>query len=294
MSLWVCAHVQTGVHTWRPEVSFRGQLDWSLFYFLEQFLTEPGRRTLTEHLSIWLSWLAHEPPGLPVSIPSPHPVRSNRELYWSKLFHRHWWSKLRSSCRCGRLFTTIFSTYTSPRVFETNVCSSFNFIDGYMYTLLFSWGLWARLISSPSFLSFSLIFDLLIITFTLAREFLSLISIAVINSMTKSDLGRKGLFNLTLPDHSPSMREVRARSLVEAEAKTVEECCLLACSPWFASSPFLSYNPGALTQGWYGPYQSFSRDCPTDFLPGQCDGGTSSIEVLSSQICIGLCSVDKN
>lgn len=49
MSMRVCAHVQTGVHTWRPEVSLRGQLDWSPFYFLEQFLTEPGRQTPLNH-----------------------------------------------------------------------------------------------------------------------------------------------------------------------------------------------------------------------------------------------------
>lgn len=48
MTVWVCAHVQAGVHLWRPEVSLRGRLDGSPFYFLKQFLTEPGRQTLTE------------------------------------------------------------------------------------------------------------------------------------------------------------------------------------------------------------------------------------------------------
>lgn len=73
-----------------------------------------------------------------------------------------------------------------------NVYGSFNFIDGYLYALLFCGGLWARLSFPPSFPSFfSLILDLLIITFAGVRRCFSLISFAVINSMTKSDLGRK-------------------------------------------------------------------------------------------------------
>lgn len=46
----------------------------------------------------------------------------------------------------------------------------------------------------------------------------------------KTILGKKGLIRLTLPGHSPPLREVRVELKKELEAETMEGCCLLGRS----------------------------------------------------------------
>lgn len=65
-------------------------------------------------------------------------------------------------------------------------------------------------------------------------------------------MGRKGLFHITLPGHTPLPREVRAGTPTGPEADTMEYHCLLACSPWLVLSQ-LSIQP--------------RTSCPRDALP---------------------------
>ena len=62
------------------------------------------------------------------------------------------------------------------------------------------------------------------------------ISIAVMKHHNKSNLGRKVFLSLTLPHHSPSLKEAKAGSQdrnleAGAEAEVIEEYCLHICSP---------------------------------------------------------------
>lgn len=57
--------------------------------------------------------------------------------------------------------------------------------------------------------------------------------------MTRSNLGLRGFILLTHADHGPLPRGVRARAQTGAEAGSMEEDCLLACSPWLTQLAFL-------------------------------------------------------
>jgi hypothetical protein len=59
----------------------------------------------------------------------------------------------------------------------------------------------------------------------------SLLSVAVINAMTKNSLRRKSFIWLTLPGHRPSLRAVRAETQAGVKAGSKEESHLLTC-PW--------------------------------------------------------------
>lgn len=60
---------------------------------------------------------------------------------------------------------------------------------------------------------------------------LCLLSISVVNTPTKTNLGRKGFISaLHPPGHTPSLREARASALVGVLADCVEGCFLLAQS----------------------------------------------------------------
>lgn len=77
----------------------------------------------------------------------------------------------------------------------------------------------------------------------------SLLSAALINTMTKSNLGRKEFIWITHPDYSPSFSKVRAGTMKE-------------CAYWVS---FL-YNSGPPAQVWAGPshVNQLSRKCPLD------------------------------
>lgn len=74
--------------------------------------------------------------------------------------------------------------------------------------------------------------------------------IAMINTNTKNNLGRKGF-----PVYRPSVRD-RAGAQgrhpeAGSEAEVTEaECCLLVCS---LVQPAVSYHEGPPTQGWHHP-----------------------------------------
>jgi hypothetical protein len=61
--------------------------------------------------------------------------------------------------------------------------------------------------------------------------------------MTKSNLGRKGLFHLLIHIVVYHWRklgqELKQGRILEAvaDAEAMEECCLLACSAWFLTEP---------------------------------------------------------
>lgn len=59
---------------------------------------------------------------------------------------------------------------------------------------------------------------------------LSLVSIAIMRTMTKSNLGSKGLIWLIV--NSPLWKEAKAGPWrqAETESETMEKCCILACS----------------------------------------------------------------
>lgn len=71
---------------------------------------------------------------------------------------------------------------------------------------------------------------------------------AMINTMTKSNCRGKGLFQLTLPGHTPPEQELKART----EAEITEEYCLLVYSI-FHTQPAFSYTPGPPAQGLTPP-----------------------------------------
>lgn len=62
----------------------------------------------------------------------------------------------------------------------------------------------------------------------------SLLALAEIKSMTKSNLGSGGFVWLTCLDHGPSLGETKA----ETEAEAIEEGPLLTCSPQLAQLAF--------------------------------------------------------
>jgi hypothetical protein len=68
------------------------------------------------------------------------------------------------------------------------------------------------------------------------------------NTMTKKQVGEEFIW-LTLPSCSLSLKEARTGTQTGLEprggayAETMEECCLLACSPWLVQPAFL-LNPG--------------------------------------------------
>ena len=107
--------------------------------------------------------------------------------------------------------------------------------------------------------------------------------------MAESNFRRKGFIWLTFPDHSPNMREARTgapgRKLeAETEAEPIEECCLLACSPWLVGPAFL-YKAEPLAQecitctGLDHPTSGSDRDkTPTDLPTGQSHGGNFLID----------------
>jgi hypothetical protein len=70
-----------------------------------------------------------------------------------------------------------------------------------------------------------------------------------------------------------------------AEAETMKECCLLACSPWLAQLAFL-YNPGSpVCSGLDPPTSTINHEnALTDLPVGQSEGSIFSIEILSSKM----------
>lgn len=100
----------------------------------------------------------------------------------------------------------------------------------------------------------------------------SLLSIALMNSMTKSNL-EEGVYPGQC-SHSPSLRKFRARTRAGADTETMEGCCLLACSQLL----FLGL-PGPPTQGWHHPQSAVGS--PTWKSPTDLPKDQSTREILS-------------
>lgn len=61
-----------------------------------------------------------------------------------------------------------------------------------------------------------------------------LLSAAVLNAVTQSNLGRTRFIWLLFPDHGPSLKEITVEAQTGTEAETTEEYCLLAGLPAYA------------------------------------------------------------
>lgn len=113
----------------------------------------------------------------------------------------------------------------------------------------------------------------------------------MINTLTKSSLGRKHYVWHTCPYHSLSLSKVRTGTQAEAGTRTMEECCLLSCSSWLAQLVFLHLpGPPAISHNGLSPATSIiNYENIENLSTGQFDGGSFSIGVLVSQItCVKL------
>lgn len=121
--------------------------------------------------------------------------------------------------------------------------------------------------------------------------------------------GGKCLFQLSTPDHSPSLRELKAETQVRnreagTEEETMGEFYFLACSSWLAHSA-LKINGtqnnqprGGTTHSVLSLFTSVVSQeyVPMDLCTGQTYRGIFSIEILSSQVilsCIKLTTKQK-
>lgn len=70
--------------------------------------------------------------------------------------------------------------------------------------------------------------------------------------------------------------------------------CLLAFPPWLVYPSFLYSSKPPVQWAGHLPYQSLNKEIPSDFPTSQSDGGNTAVAILFSQICLGLCQVNKS
>lgn len=75
----------------------------------------------------------------------------------------------------------------------------------------------------------------------------TLISVAVTNTMSKSNLGRRGFIWIILPGFNSSLRDKKAGTQAGAEEGIMKKCCLLACSLWIIQSQLSYTTPDLLS-----------------------------------------------
>lgn len=126
------------------------------------------------------------------------------------------------------------------------------------------------------------------------------LSAAVINSTTKKNLWKKGVVSSTHPNLRPSLRELRARTLIDA--RNTKESWISTYFTLHFLFPFL-YIPGLAAKVWYQPTvvqvltlasvinQSFNKNkCCIHMPTGQTSRDNSLIKVLfpgDSSFCHG-------
>lgn len=127
----------------------------------------------------------------------------------------------------------------------------------------------------------------------LVQRSVSLLSVAVINMVTESNLGKKGFICLTHPEHSSSLREWRARP---QELK--QQTLLPGCSQRFTPQPVFSHNSGSPAQERRHPQLAgpshinhLSRRCPKDLPTGNLMATFSQLSSLFREDS-NLCPVD--
>lgn len=86
---------------------------------------------------------------------------------------------------------------------------------------------------------------------------LNLVSVTVLKHWPKTTWGRKGLFQLPIPSHSPLLREDRQELKQKPGGRKWHRGCLLPCFLWLAQFVFL-WSPGLLAQGWHHPWWAAS------------------------------------
>lgn len=69
--------------------------------------------------------------------------------------------------------------------------------------------------------------------------------VAMLNTVTKSNLGRKQLIWPIFPGHCPLLTKVRVETESGMETETTKECCLLTRSPVYVPLAFLD-NSGSV------------------------------------------------
>ena len=97
----------------------------------------------------------------------------------------------------------------------------------------------------------------------------------------QKQLGMKGFTWLPSQSLREDKAELKRSGNLEAgtEVKTMEERCLLACSPWLSQPSFL-YHPGPPVQGWHHPQWPGPSHINQENAPQICqsDGGNVSVE----------------
>jgi hypothetical protein len=105
----------------------------------------------------------------------------------------------------------------------------------------------------------------------------TLISVAVTNTMSKSNLGRRGFIWIILPGFNSSLRDKKAGTQAGAEEGIMKKCCLLACSLWIIQSQLSYTTPDLLSRNHtiysgLDPLISTHRKFPTEKAISQSDG----------------------
>lgn len=129
----------------------------------------------------------------------------------------------------------------------------------------------------------------------LDQRSVSLLSVAVINMATESNLGKKGFICLTHPEHSSSLREGRAWP---QELKQILQMLLPGCSQQFTPQPAFSHHSGSPAQKRCHPQLAgpshinhLSRRCPKDLPTGNLMVTFSQLSSLFREDS-NLCQVD--
>lgn len=115
-------------------------------------------------------------------------------------------------------------------------------------------------------------------------------SVAVINTMAGSSLGRKGFISPYGLHHAGEPgKESEEDVEVGGEAQTMDECCFLTCSPGLCLPTAQDYLPrGSPTHSGLSPPVSLNnpviKNIPPDMLTGQYNWGNSPTKAPSSQL----------
>lgn len=118
-------------------------------------------------------------------------------------------------------------------------------------------------------------------------------------TLTKSYFGRKGLFGLHSMSQSIISRSQGRNLMVETVAETMKKCFSLAGFPRHVKAALFTWPRPTCPEialplaGLALSYQQQWRKCIRDMSTSHSGGGSCSTEIPSSQVCIGLCQVER-
>lgn len=127
----------------------------------------------------------------------------------------------------------------------------------------------------------------------------SLLFLALINTMARSELGEKRFLWFTDYSQSIIRGSQAGNSVQEHQTVTVKEMLLtgllsLADSATFLTQPKPTFSGMGTAHSGHMPIISNQEKRLTDVPTCQSDGGNSSFEISSSQVYLGLCHFDIN